>query len=50
VEGIASAVMDLLTAWRSNALRVSPAFDAVAAEYDIDRTAAAFAEVLARCA
>jgi glycosyltransferase involved in cell wall biosynthesis len=46
VEAIASAVARLLDAWQANTLHVAPAFDAVAAEYDIGRTSALFAGVL----
>jgi len=45
---IAAAIASLLERWRAGALHVSPAFDAVAADFDIRRTTAQFDEVLAR--
>jgi hypothetical protein len=50
VDEIATAVASLLEKWRAGALRVSPAFDAVAAEYDIRRTTAKLEDVLVRVA
>lgn len=50
VPAIARAMESLVTAWRAGPLRVSDQFDAVAAEYDIERTTAALAQVLDRWA
>jgi glycosyltransferase involved in cell wall biosynthesis len=46
---IAAAIEALLDLKRTGLLAPSPVHDAVAAEYDITRTARAFAEILARC-
>ena len=48
VPGIASAVADLLRRHRDGALDVGAAFDAVAAEYDIRRTARLLHDVMIR--
>ncbi len=45
---IAAAIAALVERWRAGTLRVSPSFDAVAADFDIRRTTAQFDEVLAR--
>lgn len=47
--GIASALEDLVAAWRDGRLHVSDAFDAVAAEFDIERTTVQLAHVLDQC-
>jgi hypothetical protein len=43
---IASALHDLVSAWRAGALRVSESFDQVASEFDITRTARLLHDVL----
>lgn len=48
--GIAAAIEQLLAAKQDGRLRRSSRHDAVAAQYDIRRTAGAFAEILVRCA
>jgi hypothetical protein len=48
VDGIASAISNLLRRWRDGTLEVGPGFDRVASEYDITRTTAAFSDVLTR--
>ena len=50
VPAIARAIESLVMAWRAGPLRVSDQFDAIAAEYDIERTTAALAQVLDRWA
>lgn len=47
-EAIASSLLSLIDRWRGGALTVSPAFDAVAAEFDIRRTTADLDDVLTR--
>jgi glycosyltransferase involved in cell wall biosynthesis len=49
VDGIARALEDLIAAWHGGRLLVSDAFDAVAAEFDIERTTARLARVLDQC-
>jgi hypothetical protein len=46
VQGIAAALTDLVSRWRTGALGVSDSFARVAAEYDIARTATRLHEVL----
>lgn len=48
-QAIASAIDTLLTTYRQGRLHVSAQHDAVARQYDIRRTTAAFAQVLERC-
>jgi glycosyltransferase involved in cell wall biosynthesis len=48
--GIAAAIEQLLTAKHDGRLSRSSQHDAVAAQYDIRRTAGAFAEILVQCA
>jgi glycosyltransferase involved in cell wall biosynthesis len=47
---IAAAIDALLAARQDRGLKISPSHAEVAREYDIRRTAGAFAEILARCA
>jgi hypothetical protein len=46
IPAIEQALVDLVGRWRSGALGVSPAFDSVAAEFDITRTTARLHDVL----
>lgn len=47
-EAIAAALRQLIAAWRAGTLTIGPAYDAVAAEYDIRRTVAQLDAVLTR--
>lgn len=49
VEGIGRAIEQLVVEWRGGGLQVSDVFDAVASEFDIERTTARLADVLGRC-
>jgi hypothetical protein len=46
VEGIAAALKGVIGSWRAGTLRIGPEYDAVAAEYEIGRTAAQLDAVL----
>jgi glycosyltransferase involved in cell wall biosynthesis len=48
VDAIEARLRELVTAWKQQQLDVPPQFDAVAAEYDIERTSARFADILDR--
>ena len=48
-DAIEARLRELVDAWKGRRLDVPPQFDAVAAEYDIERTSATFAAVLDRC-
>lgn len=48
VAAVEARLRDLIDAWQRGRLDLPPQFDAVAAEYDIDHTAAMFAHVLDR--
>jgi glycosyltransferase involved in cell wall biosynthesis len=47
-DAIEARIRELVDAWKQGALAIPPQFDAVAAEYDIERTSAAFAALLDR--
>jgi glycosyltransferase involved in cell wall biosynthesis len=48
IDAIAAALVELMNRWRAGTLRVSSAFDLVAAEFDIRKTTAQLDDVLAR--